>query len=107
MGVSVTVCLSLSLVCPYVSRSTSVCLCVFVFTSVCDVCTTMQLVEYSLPDHPCPPLATIFRVCTSVKSWLTADPRNVAVVHCLVRPRVALSSIEHSSCDTHARADCA
>ena len=42
-----------------------------------------QVLEYKFPGHPAPPLGLLFKICTSVESWLDADERNVAVVHCL------------------------
>lgn len=42
-----------------------------------------QVLEYQFPGHPAPPLGLLFKICTSVESWLDADERNVAVVHCL------------------------
>jgi len=42
-----------------------------------------QVLEYKFPGHPAPPLGLLFKICTSVESWLDADDENVAVVHCL------------------------
>ena len=42
-----------------------------------------QVLEYKFPGHPAPPLGLLFKICTSVESWLDADERNVAVIHCL------------------------
>eukprot|EP01031_Cornospumella_fuschlensis_P029186 gene29185-35224_t len=42
-----------------------------------------QVLEYKFPGHPAPPLGLLFKICTSVESWLDADPQNVAIVHCL------------------------
>lgn len=42
-----------------------------------------QVLEYKFPGHPAPPLGLLFKICTSIESWLDADERNVAVVHCL------------------------
>lgn len=42
-----------------------------------------QVLEYKFPGHPSPPLGLLFKICTSIESWLDADERNVAVVHCL------------------------
>jgi hypothetical protein len=42
-----------------------------------------QVLEYKFPGHPAPPLGLLFKICTSVESWLDADDRNVAVIHCL------------------------
>lgn len=42
-----------------------------------------QVLEYKFPGHPAPPLGLLFKICTSVESWLDADSENVAVVHCL------------------------
>eukprot|EP01039_Chlorochromonas_danica_P000735 gene736-799_t len=42
-----------------------------------------QVLEYRFPGHPAPPLGLLFKICSSVESWLDADDKNVAVVHCL------------------------
>jgi hypothetical protein len=42
-----------------------------------------QVLEYKFPGHPAPPLGMLFKICTSIESWLDADERNVAVIHCL------------------------
>ena len=42
-----------------------------------------QVICYTFPGHPAPPLGLLYLVCNSVRSWLAADARNVAVVHCL------------------------
>jgi hypothetical protein len=42
-----------------------------------------QVLEYKFPGHPAPPLGLLFKICTSIESWLDADDQNVAVVHCL------------------------
>ncbi len=42
-----------------------------------------QVLEYRFPGHPAPPLGLLFKICTSVESWLDADDKNVAVIHCL------------------------
>lgn len=42
-----------------------------------------QVLEYSFPGHPAPPLGLLFKICMSVESWLDADEKNVAVVHCI------------------------
>jgi tensin len=42
-----------------------------------------EVVELSFPGYPAPPLATLFKLCMSIESWLAADARNVAVVHCV------------------------
>jgi protein-tyrosine phosphatase len=42
-----------------------------------------QVLEYKFPGHPAPPLGLLFKICSSVESWLDADERNIAVVHCL------------------------
>ena len=38
-----------------------------------------QVLEFKFPGHPAPPLGVIFRICTSMESWLGADAKNVAV----------------------------
>ncbi len=42
-----------------------------------------QVLEYKFPGHPAPPLGLLFKICTSVESWLDADESNIAVCHCL------------------------
>ena len=42
-----------------------------------------QVQEFKFPGHPAPPLAVMFQIINSMESWLSADPENVAVVHCL------------------------
>ena len=41
-----------------------------------------QVLDYKFPGHPAPPLGILFKICTSMESWLDADPLNVGVVHC-------------------------
>jgi hypothetical protein len=40
-----------------------------------------QVIEYSFPLSPIPPLGTCFEIAKSIEGWLLADGRNVAVVH--------------------------
>lgn len=42
-----------------------------------------QVLEYRFPGLPAPPLGLMFKICTSIESWLDADEKNVAIVHCL------------------------
>lgn len=42
-----------------------------------------QVLEYKFPGHPAPPLGLLFKICTSVESWLDADEKNVTVIHCV------------------------
>jgi hypothetical protein len=42
-----------------------------------------QVLEYKFPGHPAPPLGLLFKICTSMESWLDADEKNIAVAHCL------------------------
>lgn len=42
-----------------------------------------QVLEYRFPGHPAPPLGLLFKICTSIESWLDADESNIAIVHCL------------------------
>eukprot|EP01138_Halocafeteria_seosinensis_P005583 gb/GECG01005706.1/.p1 GENE.gb/GECG01005706.1/~~gb/GECG01005706.1/.p1 ORF type:complete len:661 (+),score=112.01 gb/GECG01005706.1/:1-1983(+) len=43
-----------------------------------------QVIEYSFKGHPAPPLGLLFKLVTSIESWLVADEaNNVAVVHCM------------------------
>jgi hypothetical protein len=41
-----------------------------------------QVLEFFIPAHAPPRLEQLFQVCDSLDSWLRADPRNIAVVHC-------------------------
>ncbi|GKY99303.1 hypothetical protein MPSEU_000885400 [Mayamaea pseudoterrestris] len=42
-----------------------------------------QVLTYSFPGSPSPPLGLMLKLLLSMESWLKADARNVAVVHCL------------------------
>jgi tensin len=42
-----------------------------------------QVLTYSFPGSPSPPLGLLLKLLISMESWLKADERNVAVVHCL------------------------
>jgi protein-tyrosine phosphatase len=42
-----------------------------------------QVLEYKFPGHPAPPLGLLFKICTSIESWLDADDNNIAIIHCL------------------------
>lgn len=48
------------------------------YSKFCD-----QVLEYKFPGHPAPPLGLLFKICTSVESWLDADEKNVAAIHCM------------------------
>ena len=41
-----------------------------------------QVIAIGWPDHHAPPLHILFQLCQSLHSWLGADPKNVAAVHC-------------------------
>jgi len=42
-----------------------------------------QVLTFSFPGSPSPPLGLLLKLIISMESWLKADERNVAVVHCL------------------------
>jgi len=42
-----------------------------------------QVLTFKFPGSPAPPLGLIIRILLSIESWLQADPRNVAILHCL------------------------
>jgi protein-tyrosine phosphatase len=42
-----------------------------------------QMLEYKFPGHPAPPLGILFKICTSIESWLDADEDHIAIIHCL------------------------
>ena len=46
-------------------------------------CFANQVLEYRFPGHPAPPLGLLFKICTSIESWLDADDDNIGIVHCL------------------------
>ena len=42
-----------------------------------------QVMTFSFPGSPSPPLGLLLKLLVSMENWMKADPRNVAVVHCL------------------------
>jgi C2 domain of PTEN tumour-suppressor protein len=42
-----------------------------------------QVLTYSFPGSPSPPLGLLLKLFISIESWLKADSQNVAVLHCL------------------------
>jgi hypothetical protein len=42
-----------------------------------------QVLTFSFPGSPSPPLGLLLKLLVSMEAWLKADDRNVAVVHCL------------------------
>jgi protein-tyrosine phosphatase len=42
-----------------------------------------QVMTFQFPGSPSPPLGLMLKILLSVESWLKADERNVAVMHCL------------------------
>lgn len=42
-----------------------------------------QVLVYKFPGSPSPPLGLLLKLLLSMESWLKADERNVAVLHCL------------------------
>jgi protein-tyrosine phosphatase len=42
-----------------------------------------QVLVYKFPGSPSPPLGLLLKLLMSMESWLKADERNVAVIHCL------------------------
>jgi len=42
-----------------------------------------QIMDVGFPDHLAPPLPHLFKIIQFMYSWLSADEKNVAVVHCL------------------------
>ena len=43
----------------------------------------LSALEFKFPGHPSAPLSCLFELCVSLDSWLDADRKNVAMVHCL------------------------
>ena len=42
-----------------------------------------QVMTFEFPGSPSPPLGLLMKILMSIESWLKADPKNVAVMHCL------------------------
>ena len=42
-----------------------------------------QVMAFQFPGSPSPPLGLLLKILLSIESWLKADSRNVAVLHCL------------------------
>ena len=42
-----------------------------------------QVLTFSFPGSPSPPLGLLMKLLVSMENWMKADERNVAVVHCL------------------------
>jgi hypothetical protein len=42
-----------------------------------------QVMTFSFPGSPSPPLGLMLKLLVSMENWMKADERNVAVVHCL------------------------
>lgn len=42
-----------------------------------------QVMTFSFPGSPSPPLGLLLKLLVSMENWMKADDRNVAVVHCL------------------------
>jgi tensin len=42
-----------------------------------------QVLTFSFPGSPSPPLEQLLKLLVSMENWMKADDRNVAVVHCL------------------------
>ena len=58
-----------------------------------------QVIAIGWPDHHAPPLHVLFQLCQSLHSWLGADPKNVAAVHCKAgKVRVLLLSARVPAC---------
>lgn len=41
------------------------------------------VVEFFFPGYSSPPLGVLFKIAWTVESWLSADPLNVVLIHCL------------------------
>lgn len=41
-----------------------------------------QVIEFSFPGYPAPPLDRIFAICKSIDGWLRCDEQNIAAIHC-------------------------
>lgn len=43
-----------------------------------------RVMNYNLNGYPAPGLGLLVKICTGIESWLSSDPKNIAVVHCYV-----------------------
>ena len=43
-----------------------------------------QVENFNFNGYPAPTLGLLIKICTSVETWLSSNPENVAVVHCYV-----------------------
>lgn len=43
-----------------------------------------KIVEVGFPDHYSPPLDVLMDIVLRIEKWIRDNPRNVAVVHCVV-----------------------
>ena len=50
-----------------------------------------HVLDYGFPDHHPPPLHLLFEIIYSIHDWLTKNPLNIAVIHCLVLISLILS----------------
>lgn len=50
----------------------------------CPALLALQVQDFGWPDLHAPPLDRICTVCKAMETWLSADPNNVAVLHCKV-----------------------
>jgi len=41
-----------------------------------------QVISFSFPGQPTPPLEVLHQMCKSLESWLAAEAANVALIHC-------------------------
>lgn len=51
-----------------------------------------QVLDFGWPDHHAPALEKICSICKAMDTWLSADGRNVVVIHNKVRPRDVIPS---------------
>ena len=57
-----------------------------------------QVIEFRFPGYPAPPMDKIFSICNSIHGWLQADPKNVAVVHCMVSSPLPFGELANIDC---------
>jgi len=42
-----------------------------------------QVMEFSFPGYPAPPIGMLFKLVMGMESWLKSDDKNVVVIHCI------------------------
>ena len=77
------------------SRTRCVCVCMWVWVCAHLLCSAalanvsnapplLQVISFTFPGYPAPPLSLIYNINNAIYGWLKADMQNCVVVHCQV-----------------------